>query len=267
MTAHGAALTSSSLSLDEELHVVRPGISGISIGRPTMALVKTVTQDLMPLPFWNTALALILLLAAGIAFAFLLLRAAHRPDDQRAAVTVFLVVFLTLPSTAYWLMWGEAVIAYAFGLLLAALAATFAWLWATEGWGRNAALASAATAFFVITTYQSQLFVALAGVLAANVALELRTYRSAVPFRGRALLSLRMVAPIVAGGLLGAAITARLVLDGNQDRSTTPPSWPGARRTRSPSCGRCCSRCWTTRPARASTGAGSSSRRCCWQGR
>jgi hypothetical protein len=216
LLAHGVALTSASLSLDDELHVIAPRISGISIGRPTIALVKALSQDLMPLPFWNTALALTLLLAAGIAFAFLLMRAAHRPDDHRAAITVFLVVFMTLPLTAYWLMWGESAIAYAFGLLLAAVAALFSWLWLAEGWGRNAALASAATAFFVITTYQSQVFVAVAGALAANLALELRESRAPFRLRDRALFSAKLPMPIVAGGLIGAIVTARMVWDGNR---------------------------------------------------
>ncbi len=213
--AHGVALTNSSLSLDEELHVAHPGISSDYIVRPTGALVKVLAQNLMPLPFWNTALALILMLVAGITFAFLLMRAAHRSDHHRAAITIFLVVFLTLPLTAYLLMWGEVAIPYSFGLLLAAFAALFGWLWAAEGWGRNAALASAATTFFVITTYQSQLFVALAGALAANLALELAERRTAIPVRDRVLFSVRLVVPMVAGGLIGAIVTARLVWDAN----------------------------------------------------
>lgn len=215
LLAHGVALTSASLSLDDELQVILPRITGFSIGRPTMALVKAFSQDLMPLPFWNTALALILLLAAGIAFAFLVLRAAHRSSDHRAAITVFLIVFLTLPLTAFWLRWGESAIAYAFGLLIAALAALFSWLWVTEGWGRNAALASAAAAFFVVTTYQSQIFVAVAGALAADLALELREGRTPVRLRERALFSVKLQVPLIVGGFLGAIVTARLVWDEN----------------------------------------------------
>ena len=131
----------------------------------------------MPLPFWNMAIATTLLLTAGVAFAFLLMRAAERSEGSKVAVTVFLVIFTTLPLTAFMLMWGDISIAFSLGLVLAAMAVVFAWLWAAEGWGSTAALAAAMMAFLAITTYQAQVFVALAGALAANIAFGLRANR------------------------------------------------------------------------------------------
>jgi hypothetical protein len=209
--AHGVALTSASLSADEELLVVQPGLSGLWSGRPVMTLVKAMTRDLMPLPYWNTALALVLLLVAGMAFAFLLTRAAARPGTDKAAVTLFLVVFLTLPLTAFWLMWGEAAIAYAFGFTLAAVSALLAWLSAAEGWGRSAALAAAAMATFTSLTYQSQVFVAVAGILAANVAFNLRAERRSVALRDDFRFSLRLLSPVFVGGAVGGALAVGFI--------------------------------------------------------
>ena len=179
-----------------------------------MALVKAATTDLMPLPFWNTALAMILLLLAGTAFAFLLMRAAAQAEGHRAAVTVFLVVFTTLPLTAFMLMWGEVSIAFAFGLRLAAMAATFAWLWAAEGWGTTAALAAVVMALFTALTYQAQVFVALAGVLAANIAFDIRTERRSIGLRDDLRFSLRLLGPVLAGGAIGGALAVAMVSNG-----------------------------------------------------
>jgi hypothetical protein len=211
---HGVALTNASLSADEELLVVRPGLSGLTAGRPVMTLVKALTRDLMPLPFWNTAIAIILLLMTGVLFAFLLSRAAGRQGSDQAAVTVFLVVFTTLPLTAFLLMWGEVAIAFALGLALAALAALFAWLWTAEGWGRTAALASAMMAFLAVTTYQAQVFVALAGALAVNIAFSLRTDRPSFRLRDEVGFSTRLLGPMLAGGAIGGALAVRLITDG-----------------------------------------------------
>lgn len=212
--AHGVALTNASLSADEELLVVRPGLSGLAAGRPMMTLVKVVTRDLMPLPLWNTALALILLLMAGVAFAFLLMRAAARPGGSRVAVTVFLVVFTTLPLTAFMLMWGEVAVAFSLGLVLAAMAAIFAWLWAAEGWGIVTALAAAVMAFLAVTTYQAQVFVALAGALAANIAFGLRAERPPARIRDDVVFSVRLLGPILAGGAVGGALAMSLIMNG-----------------------------------------------------
>ncbi len=212
--AHGVALTNASLSADEGLLVVQPGLSGLSTGRPVMTLVKVITRDLMPLPFWNTALGLVLLLVAGVAFGFLLTRAAARPGTDKAALTVFLVVFLTLPLMAFMLMWGEVAIAFSLGFVLAAASAIFAWLWAAEGWSRTAALAAAAMAVFTALTYQSQVFVAVAGVLAANIAFGLRADRRSVPLRDDFRFSLRLVGPVLAGGAVGAALAIGLIWRG-----------------------------------------------------
>lgn len=212
--AHGVALTNASLSADEGLLVVRPGLSGLASGRPVMTLVKVVTRDLMPLPFWNTALAMILLLIAGVAFAFLLMRAAGRSEGGKAAVTVFLVVFATLPLTAFMLMWGEVAIAFSLGLVLAAMAAIFAWLWAAEGWGSTAALTAAMMASLAVATYQAQVFVALAGALAANIAFGLRTSRPPLRLRDEVGFSARLLGPILAGGAIGGALAMSLIMNG-----------------------------------------------------
>ena len=258
LLAHGVALTNASLSADEGLLVVRPGIGALSSGRPVMALVKAATTDLMPLPFWNTALAMILLLLAGTAFAFLLMRAAAQAEGHRAAVTVFLVVFTTLPLTAFMLMWGEVSIAFAFGLGLAAMAATFAWLWAAEGWGTTAALAAVVMALFTALTYQAQVFVALAGVLAANIAFDLRPERRSIPTPETICAS--------ACGWLGRSPSAARSAGrwrspwsrmGRAARTTTPAFSRGAALMPSPSSRISWSRWSRTRRGRASSVVGS----------
>lgn len=184
-----------------------------------MAVIKAVSRDLMPLPFWNTALAMALLLIAGVAFAFLLMRAAARPEGTKPAVTLFLVIFMTLPLTAFMLMWGEVAIAFALGFVLAAIAANFAWLWAAEGWGLTTALAAAAMALLSVTTYQAQLFVAVAGVLAANIAFELRAERRVFRLRDQVGISVRLAGPIIAGGALGVALSLGLIWNTQDDSS------------------------------------------------
>jgi hypothetical protein len=86
-------------------------------------------------------------------------------------------------------------------------------LWAAEGWGRTAALAAAMMAFLAVATYQAQVFVALAGALAANIAFGLRTDRRSFRLRNEVGFSVRLLGPILAGGAIGGALAMSLIMN------------------------------------------------------
>ena len=69
----------------------------------------------------------------------------------------------------------------------------------------------AVMALFTALTYQAQVFVALAGVLAANIAFDLRTERRSVRLRDDLRLSLRLLGPILAGGAIGGLLAVGMV--------------------------------------------------------
>jgi hypothetical protein len=211
--AHGLAVASQSLSVDEELFATRNIAGGYAEqGRPAISFFKVLLARTLPLPFLGPAMSLILLFATATAWAFLFTRASGRPA-RPMGLLLFLVVFTTLPTQAYYLMWNAVGLEFSIGLLVAGISAWMAWLWAFEGWGRTAAAASVTLGVVAGLTYQSLLFVALAGLLVAQLAHMLATNR--VPTSRAAMMSLRLVAPTSFALVVSAVISVALIPPGS----------------------------------------------------
>ena len=115
------------------------------------------------------------------------------------------------------LMWGLSVaIAFSLGLVLAAMAVVFAWLWAAEGWGKTAALAAAMMAFLAVADVPSpgvrwrwlEPWPPTSRSVFGRIGLRRLSYRDEMQF------SVRLLGPILAGGAIGGAmVIAHQILD------------------------------------------------------
>jgi hypothetical protein len=212
--AHGLAVSSPSLSVDEELFATSDVAGGFrEQGRPAITLFKIALGRTLPLPFLGPALSLAILYAVGVTWAFLFTRASGR-RPSRVGLLLFMLVFTTLPVHAYYLMWNVVAVEFSIGLLLASVSAWLAWLWGVEGWGKAAAVAAVLLATIAGLTYQSLTFVTLVGVLIGQLVRIVAGDTVASPSRGLRV-SLRLVMPGVAALVASAVISIALIPPGS----------------------------------------------------
>lgn len=206
--SYGLLLTSASLSEDDELGAYSQGTGPqIGHGRYMAALIQAATNDLLPIPWFEPALALTAMLVAAGLFAFLILRAAGRTERQGIAVFLFLMVALTLPVNAYFMTFVTLAVPIGVGLILAALSAWLVWLWAVDGWRSTNVLAGVVFAVLASSVYQSLVFVPLAAVVAAQLgAIISRDPGTARADREELRRSLRLVLPLLAAVAISAVI-------------------------------------------------------------
>jgi hypothetical protein len=219
--AYGFALTSFSLSVDEEVRFLDDSPSvWVDQGRPVIALLKVVLADLLPLPFMNLGLALLALFASAVLWAALFVRAWGR-EGHGPGLLMFLIVFTTLPLNAYYLHFNTFNVEVSLGLVWAAGSAWLAWSWAVDGRGRAHAAASVGLALLAVGTYQNLAFAIIAGVLMAQL---VRLLARKGPEGPRPTLraterSLRLAGPAVVALVLGAAFNLIFVARGGYTES------------------------------------------------
>jgi Glucosyl transferase GtrII len=221
LLAYGFGLTTYSLSIDEELRLISDGTAvWLEQGRPVLALVELLLLDTVPLSFFDLGLSLALLLVAAAMWAILFTHAAGR-QFHAAALLVFLIVFTTLPTNAYQLMFDIMNVEVSLGIIFAAASAWLAWKWAIEDGGPSMAISATVLAALAVGTYQSLAFVLIAGVLIAQLAHLVAGdgAREALPTRHALGRSVRLVAPAVIALAIGVAINYVLVARGGYTES------------------------------------------------
>lgn len=170
--AYGYAATTFAISIDEDNSAL--GLDWtprwLEQGRPVIPLVKLVLADTIVLPFFDMALALVLLLVAGVLWAAVFLRAARPGHVGAAGLLLFLVVFTTMPVNAYYLAFDTFNVEVSLAWASAAASVWLAWRWAAEDGGPVALAGSSALGAVAMLTYQDFTVVVVAGVVIAQLA-------------------------------------------------------------------------------------------------
>ncbi len=196
---YGLAVTSRASTTDNIVHqITDQGAEWVARGRYGLLLTDLVLGDALPTPFFDRALALVLLFLSAAVWGFLFARAAGGRSISNVAQLLFLVTFTCLPLQAYWLQFSAQSAATGLGFLCAALSSVLAWRWVMEGGPRWMAVAAFGLALFGGLVYQSQVLLPMAGVLIAQlISLLHQEARSGTP-QHRLSDSIRLVAPAIA---------------------------------------------------------------------
>jgi hypothetical protein len=163
---YGFAITNGSLSIDEELgFFFNNPFAWAEQGRWGIWLLKLVFGTFLPLPFFQPALAVLVLSGSALLWSFVFTRASDHRLVNSPWLTFFAVVYLTLPLNAYYLSFNTYNVEISCGLVFSALSVLFAWMWQFEQGGRRAFAAAAMFAALAISTYQSFAIVCAGGIL------------------------------------------------------------------------------------------------------
>jgi Glucosyl transferase GtrII len=163
---YGFAITNGSLSIDEELgFFFNTPLAWAEQGRWGIWLLKLVFGTFLPLPFFQPALAVLVLTGSALLWCFVFTRASDNRLVNSPWLTFFAVVYLTIPSNAYYLSFNTYNAEISCGFVFSALSVLFAWMWQFEQGGRRALAAAAVFAALAISTYQSFVIVCAGGIL------------------------------------------------------------------------------------------------------
>jgi Glucosyl transferase GtrII len=175
---YGFAITNGSLSIDEELgFFFKNPFAWAEQGRWGIWLLKLVFGTFLPLPFFQPALAVLVLAGSALLWSFVFTRASDNRLLNSPWLTFFAVVYLTLPLNAYYLSFNTYNFEISCGLVFSALSVLFAWMWQFEQGGQRAFATSAMFSTLAISTYQSFAIVCAGGILATYL-LHLTTLAS-----------------------------------------------------------------------------------------
>lgn len=200
--SYGFATTTFSLSIDEEVHL-RFDHSGVWVlqGRFGATLLKDLLGSTFPLPFFQFAGALLLLMASGVAWCVTLVRASGGRLNRSPWLILFAVLYVTMPTHAYFLSFDTFNFEVAFGLLVSACCV----YWSAEFRERRTptALALAAgCALAAVSLYQSLAVLCGLGLLVV----DLTRRESEPPHQGSAATNaeplsdaIRLGAPLAVG--------------------------------------------------------------------
>jgi hypothetical protein len=166
--AYGLAITTFNLSIDEDVFLAQGGEEAvwIPLGRFTVALVKLVLGDMIPLSFWDPALAVVVLIASCFIWAYAFNAASGEALTKHVGLVAFAVFYVTVPTNAYFMTFNTYNVEVSFGFAFAALAVLFTWQWGILDTGRLDLLLAIAFGTLAMGTYQSFVFACAAGVVA-----------------------------------------------------------------------------------------------------
>jgi Glucosyl transferase GtrII len=165
---YGFAITNGSLSIDEELgFFLKNPFAWAEQGRWGIWLLKLVFGTFLPLPFFQPALAVLILSGSALLWSFVFTRASDNRLLNSPWLTFFAVVYLTIPLNAYYLSFNTYNVEISCGLVFSALSVLFAWTWQFEQGGRRAFAATAMFSALAISIYQSFTIVCAGGILTA----------------------------------------------------------------------------------------------------
>jgi hypothetical protein len=167
----GFELANFTLSIDEEYGLA----SGIGAGgwvaqdRYTMGLLKWAMRTERITPYWNTALAVIILYGAVLAWCFALGRMmkGQKPRTVKTALMIFGGLAISFPAHAYFMSFATYNVEVALGIFLSALAVDWMARATIEREGSWRELVKAAgVVVIVMGIYQSFLALIILGLLA-----------------------------------------------------------------------------------------------------
>ena len=197
--SYGFAITNGSLSIDEELGLIfNNPFAWAEQGRWGTWLLKLVFGNFLPLPFFQPALAVLVLSGSALLWCFVFTRASDDRLVNSPWLTFFAVVYVTIPSNAYYLSFNTYNVEISCGLVFSALSVLFAWMWQFEQGGRRALAAAAVFAALAISTYQSFAIVCAGGILTAYL-LHLATLTSPPSSAEILRKSLYLGVPLIVG--------------------------------------------------------------------
>ncbi len=213
LLSYGFALTNYSLSIDDEIALNTDQVGAwLPQGRFSITLLKLLLGDRMPLPFATMGIALAVLIAATLLWAFAFDRSASGRLTGTSGLILFGVFFVSVPTQAYYLTFGTFNVEVSAGYVLAGLSVLLSWRWSIERRSWVNALLAWVCALFAVGTYQPFAVVCVTGVA---VALLLRMTAqpggTRIPQRRLLREGVRCVLPTLAGAASALAVNAVLI--------------------------------------------------------
>jgi hypothetical protein len=170
LISYGFAISNFSLSIDEEFHLVTDEtLDWMAQGRWGTTLLKLLFGTTLPLPFVQPAIAVLVLVGSALVWCFIFLRVTGEKLTNSPWLMLFAVLYVTMPSNAYYLSFNTYNTEVSCGLLLAAMCVLFATMWAIEHGGWTTLIVAAIFAMLAIATYQVLAIVCAVGIVVANL--------------------------------------------------------------------------------------------------
>src|SRR5215471_9812558 len=155
--SYGFAVVSSSLSIDEEVQLRMDHRRAFTYeGRFGITLLKLLLGNAFPLPFFEPAVAVLILSVSTLIWCFVFVRLSDHKLGRSPWLTLFAVIYSTMPTNAYYLAFNTFNLELSCGLALSALSVLFSFVWFDQH-SRLAFIVAAACALFANAIYQSLL--------------------------------------------------------------------------------------------------------------
>jgi hypothetical protein len=207
--SYGFAICNFSLSIDEEYALQHNNtVEWLAQGRWGTVLLKNVLRTTYPFPFFQPALAVMLLGASALAWCFAFVEASEEKLERSPWLTLFAVLYLSFPTNSYYLSFNTYNTEISTGLVVSALFALLSFAWVVGRGGQSCLLAAVLLSALSIGIYQS--FLVLNGIGITAMLLVNKASRKPGAEVSAEVLVRRATwcaLPLLAGLVLHAAIT------------------------------------------------------------